>query len=521
MWKLVIEDDEGKRTVVPLTRETYTIGRKEGNTIRLTERNVSRDHARLMKRNGVVPPGFVLEDCTSYNGVYVNGLRVAQSHDLSHGDLIQIGDYRIVLQDDTLTEESGPPLNMTEDMKATMPTGIGVAARASLLLERPNRLVMLAGPTPGAEYPLDRERLSVGRTEEASISINHNSVSRMHCEIHALGEGRFEIVDKGSSNGVRVNGSDLRRGIIEAGDVIELGDVRFKFVGAGQVFVPGVNDSQQLEAINNRASAQRGSTGFLPFLVFGMLLSGIVFGVWMMHQRRIANDTPVPSASVPSDPALALLGEAKRVCDMGDCETAHGKILEGIAAGSPLRDSDDFKLIEVAWADGMLAKAEREVDVTKKREILHEVEQADTVDATRRKLANDRLQALDEIPQPTPHAPRDSGAHTSTTSPTPTHEAPHTTPVETQTAPAPTTPTATHTAKPVTPTPTGPSALEKARALVLDGDANGAKQVLLQKVAANPAKATHEELYFLKKICSGLHDQECVKLCDRQLGNAP
>ena len=49
MWKLVIEDDEGKRTVVPLTRDEYSIGRKEGNTIRLTERNVSREHARLVQ----------------------------------------------------------------------------------------------------------------------------------------------------------------------------------------------------------------------------------------------------------------------------------------------------------------------------------------------------------------------------------------------------------------------------------------------------------------------------------------
>src|SRR5579864_1826773 len=87
MWKLVIEDDEGKRTTVPLTREAYTIGRKEGNTIRLTERNVSRDHAKLQKRNGNgAPPGpngmtngasYALEDCSSYNGVYVNGIRVA------------------------------------------------------------------------------------------------------------------------------------------------------------------------------------------------------------------------------------------------------------------------------------------------------------------------------------------------------------------------------------------------------------------------------------------------------------
>src|ERR1700730_4091715 len=80
MWKLVIEDDEGKRTVVPLTRDQYSIGRKDGNTIRLTERNVSREHARLYRRNGVASadrPPFVIEDLTSYNGVFINGLRCA------------------------------------------------------------------------------------------------------------------------------------------------------------------------------------------------------------------------------------------------------------------------------------------------------------------------------------------------------------------------------------------------------------------------------------------------------------
>ena len=198
MWKLVIEDDEGKRTVVPLTRDDYTIGRKEGNTIRLTERNVSRDHAKLSRKPNGVPapvpvnhPAYVLEDLTSYNGVYVNGLRVAHSQELQHGDLIQIGDYRIVLQDDAMTEQP-QTVPAVSDPKSTMPTG--AQQRASQLMERPNRLVMLAGPTPGAEYPLETERLTIGRAEDASISINHNSVSRLHCEIHALGDGRYEIV---------------------------------------------------------------------------------------------------------------------------------------------------------------------------------------------------------------------------------------------------------------------------------------------------------------------------------------
>ena len=54
MYKLIIEDDEGKTTVVPLIRDEITIGRKEGNTIRLTERNVSRKHAKLIKNNGAI-----------------------------------------------------------------------------------------------------------------------------------------------------------------------------------------------------------------------------------------------------------------------------------------------------------------------------------------------------------------------------------------------------------------------------------------------------------------------------------
>src|SRR5271163_3237566 len=122
MWKLAIEDDEGKRIVVPLTLEQYTIGRKEGNAIRLTERNVSREHARIYKKNGAgkkpgdksqpavgasgPDSGFVLEDLTSYNGVFVNGLRVTHAQSLSHGDLVQIGDYRIVLQDEVPAEAS-------------------------------------------------------------------------------------------------------------------------------------------------------------------------------------------------------------------------------------------------------------------------------------------------------------------------------------------------------------------------------------------------------------------------------
>src|SRR3989440_11316066 len=87
--KLIIEDDEGRKTVVPLVREEITIGRQDGNTIKLSERNVSRRHARLKKDNG----SLLIEDLGSYNGVRANGRRLAGPTRGKEGGLIEIGDH--------------------------------------------------------------------------------------------------------------------------------------------------------------------------------------------------------------------------------------------------------------------------------------------------------------------------------------------------------------------------------------------------------------------------------------------
>jgi ABC transport system ATP-binding/permease protein len=382
MWKLVIEDDEGKRTVVHLTRDDYTIGRKDGHAIRLTERNVSRNHAKLIKKqdggaNG--SPGYVLSDFESYNGVFVNGLRLVAPQEVQHGDLIQVGDYRVILHDDAATEaESAKELDV-EDLKATVVPGRVKRPHSltgQMLLARPNRLVMLVGPTPGEEYPLDKDRITVGRAEESTISINHNSVSRLHCEIHMLAESRFEIVDKGSSNGVRVNGSDLSRGIVEAGDLIELGDVRFKFVGAGQVFIPNASDSQRTAAISDREAGELLATkapkpSILPFVLIGLVLGGAAVGaVYVATKMKappptgtqgggIGSTEPTGTGAIAAEPATAsdmdTLSAASRE-RIGNPEGAYQKIAK-FAPDSPARRDEKFAMIADAWADNRIKLA--------------------------------------------------------------------------------------------------------------------------------------------------------------------
>src|SRR5260370_9483010 len=87
MWKLTIEDDEGKRTPLPLMRDEYSIGRGEENTVRLTERNISRKHA-FLRRDGSV---WVISDSASYNGSVPNRARLPGDPLLPHGDRLPTG----------------------------------------------------------------------------------------------------------------------------------------------------------------------------------------------------------------------------------------------------------------------------------------------------------------------------------------------------------------------------------------------------------------------------------------------
>ena len=92
--KLVIEDESGTKSTIPFAGSAITIGRAaEGVTFRLADRNVSRRHARFSLANGTV----WVEDLGSSYGTRVNGERITGKRKIRAGDLVQIGDYGLVL----------------------------------------------------------------------------------------------------------------------------------------------------------------------------------------------------------------------------------------------------------------------------------------------------------------------------------------------------------------------------------------------------------------------------------------
>jgi ABC transport system ATP-binding/permease protein len=393
MWKLAIEDDQGNKTVVNLVRDEYSIGRAETNTVRLTERNISRTHA-LLRRNG---SGWLVEDRSSYNGCFVNGVRVGEAHRLDHGDLVQLGDYRLEVVDETIS--AGFQNRGVSDS--------GALSKGQSLLGQPDRLVMLAGPTPGVEYALTGPRIVIGRGEECDVSINHASVSRVHAEIHALGDGRYELLDRESANGIRVNGAELQRSLIDSRDTIELGDVVLKYIPAGQIYRAGADESQQVAAVAPVTSERTtpapvvesriAAPGLPPSLkiVAALFAMGLLVLLGMLVFGGKQRPTEGEVAAV-IDPATRVLEEARALLERGEIEAAHLKVTSEIAQDSNARQSAEFQDIEARWADMLFKQASSETDPAAKRALLERVSAATSVDAARRQRAANEIAELDK-----------------------------------------------------------------------------------------------------------------------------
>jgi pSer/pThr/pTyr-binding forkhead associated (FHA) protein len=287
MYKLIIEDDEGKTTVVPLIRDEITIGRKEGNTIRLTERNVSRKHARLLKQNGHV----FIEDVNSYNGIKLNGDRIDGRATVGEGDRIQIGDYQLALKLDKGTgvpgqNGHGAPTGAVEGERTTpymkdsaVPTQMIEAPTMMTQIAPPKaeapgvaRLVVVSSNFAGQEFMLDKAAVVIGRTDENDVVVNHRSISRHHAKI-VRENGHYHVVDLQSANGVRVNGEEYGKVELRRGDHIDLGHVRMRFVAPGEDFV-FERDAQVVDV------AGRGGRSGVVIAIVAVLLIGGGVAAW-------------------------------------------------------------------------------------------------------------------------------------------------------------------------------------------------------------------------------------------------
>ena len=78
-------------------------------------------------------------------------------------------------------------------------------------------------------YVLDGPRATIGRSKEAECVLRDPNVSRRHAELRRAETGDWQIVDLGSTNGIKVNGRRVSSTRLSPGDQVTVGTTTFLF----------------------------------------------------------------------------------------------------------------------------------------------------------------------------------------------------------------------------------------------------------------------------------------------------
>lgn len=91
------------------------------------------------------------------------------------------------------------------------------------------KLVLSLGGAFQAEFPLNKERMTIGRKPDNDVQVDNLAVSGKHALIITILDDSF-VEDLGSTNGTYVNGKLIKKHALRHGDVIGIGKHEVRYV---------------------------------------------------------------------------------------------------------------------------------------------------------------------------------------------------------------------------------------------------------------------------------------------------
>jgi NHLM bacteriocin system ABC transporter ATP-binding protein len=209
-----------------------TIGRDDNCTVCIKDKRISRNHAKVES----VPGGFKVVDLGSANGVWVDEKQVSEVS-LEPGARFRIGETLFELVGPPPAEPPEGPYDRTVAMKVPeirKPTPSPPPRPAASPPSRPapraiEFIVRVAAVRGTATLPIGKEfpilgATTLGRSEDAGITLRDESASRLHAKLEATPDGKFKLSDNGSANGVWLDSRRIKEELIAPGQRFRIGD---------------------------------------------------------------------------------------------------------------------------------------------------------------------------------------------------------------------------------------------------------------------------------------------------------
>ncbi|MEE8443311.1 MAG: FHA domain-containing protein [Dehalococcoidia bacterium] len=210
---------------IPLNPGVTSIGRSSDNDVVVDDAAVSREHATIVFQNGE----YVVEDAGSSSGTLVEGSTQARTV-LVSGSAVQVGETELVfMQAGGATAQA--PTGGPGSTGGAGPVG-GQPGETMMMDQAPSVMAWLAvttGPDKGKIFQLKDGDTIIGREQGTDVTIADSGVSRRHAMIKHQ-DGKFLLLDLGSSGGTKANGQPIGGKILATGGVISIGQTQLFMV---------------------------------------------------------------------------------------------------------------------------------------------------------------------------------------------------------------------------------------------------------------------------------------------------
>lgn len=164
------------------------------------------------------------------------------------------------------------------------------------------RAIILSEIMRGKSFELVNDVYTIGRTEDNDICIPDGTLSSKHAEIIKLGD-MFKVIDKGSTNGTRINGERITESNLRSSDILQVGGIEILFdsedasTKASNTTQTNINldidtnlglkDMQNINPIKSSANVQSGSGGKKGFTAIIIILTLVVAVLLFMVAKKL------------------------------------------------------------------------------------------------------------------------------------------------------------------------------------------------------------------------------------------
>ena len=227
---LVVKIADINITTHYLQEATITIGRAADNDIVIASPVISRHHA-ILKQIGNSYQILALDEAT--NKLVLAGQTLSGAYLLRPGDIIAIGSNMPDVAVSLMYQEAEGKGQTAVSTTTASQTVKGTALKSektivdggvdlNLVSTQPELTVTIAGQ-PGQTYSLDKDRITVGRSEENDIVISSRIISRQHAFLERVPGGYDLVIHPDATNTLICQGRPVTgRQHLSHGDILRI-----------------------------------------------------------------------------------------------------------------------------------------------------------------------------------------------------------------------------------------------------------------------------------------------------------